>query len=105
MQYTFSEPLVWNMAIPSEPTCEPLLLQVNLSSVKPKDETPFAVVPLTSLNATLLHVHPAVEHPSETATSMTTELQKLLSWAMPDTSDPVPGITAPRRLPFVTLGS
>ena len=34
MQFTFSEPPVWNMDALSKPAHEPLLLWVNLSSVK-----------------------------------------------------------------------
>ena len=99
MQFTFTEPPVWNMAAPGKPTHEPSLLQVNLCSMKPKDETPIAVVSLIA-SMPPSSIHPTMEHPS-----MTTELQELLSWAMPDTSDPVPGHTVPKRSPLVTLGS
>ena len=45
MQFTFSEPPVWNMDALGKPTHKPLLLQVNLSSMKPSDEAPIALVP------------------------------------------------------------
>ena len=103
MWFTFPELPVWNTATPSQPTCEPLLLQVNLSSMKPRDETPIGLVPLIA-SMPLSSMQHAMEHPSEIATSMTVELQELLLQAMPNTSDPVPGHPAPRRLPSVTLG-
>ena len=55
MQFTFSEPPVWNMATPGEPTYKLSLLQVNLSSMKLKDEMPITIVHPNSLNAILLH--------------------------------------------------
>ena len=80
------------------------LLQVSLSRMKLRYETPIALVPLIA-SMPPSSVHPTTEYPSKTATSMTVELQELLSWAIPDTSDPVPDHTAPRRLQSVTLGS
>ena len=59
---------------------------------------PIASMPQSSM-------HPTMEHPSKTATSITAELQELLSQAVPDTSDLVPGHTAPRRSLSVTQGS
>ena len=103
MQFTFPDPCLEHRC-PSKTTHEPSLLQVNLSSMKPRDEMPITLVPLIA-SMPPSSMHPTAEHPSEIATSMTIELQELLSQAMPDTSDPVPGCTAPRRLQSVTLGS
>ena len=106
MWLTCPESPVWYMATPGESTHEPSLLQVNLSSMKLRDEMPFTLVPLTaSMLPSSSSMHPAAEHPSETATSITTDLEELLSWAATDTSDSVPGHTAPQRSLSVTLGS
>ena len=90
MQFTFSEPPVWNMDALGKPTCEPSLLQVYLSNMKLGDEASIASVPMSSMPPSSMH--PTTKYPCEAASSMTTELQELLSWAMLDTSDLTQGI-------------
>ena len=104
MQFTFSELPVWNADVLGEPAHKPLLLQVNLSSMKLRDEMPIAPVPPVS-STPPSSMHPAVKHPCKTATSMTAELQELLSWITLDASDLAPGHTTPRRSLSVSLGS
>ena len=81
-----------------KPHCEMLLLWVNLSSVKMRDEVPIALVPLTS-SLPPSSMQPATKYPYKAATIMTTEIQELLSQAMLDTLVLAPERTTPRRLP------
>ena len=104
MQSTFSEPPVWNMDALSKHAHEPRFLWINLSSMKQRDEAPVTLVPPTS-SVPPSSTHPATNYPCEAATSMTTELQGLLSWATLDTSELAPEHTTPRRSLSVTPGS
>ena len=62
MQFTFSEPPVWNTDALNEPTHEPSLLWVNLSSMKLRDEVPITSVPSTS-SMPLSSMHPTMKYP------------------------------------------
>ena len=83
---------VWDMNTLGKPVCEPLLLQVDLSSVSLRDQMPIMPTPFRA-STPPSPLHSAMECPSEIATwpSMATKLQELLSWVMLDTSSPVSG--------------
>ena len=80
------------------PVCEPSLLQVNLPSVRARDQMPITPAPCraSTLPSSL---HSAMECPSKTSThpSMADELQELLSQAVLDTSSPASEDSTPRR--------
>ena len=98
MQFTFPELTL------GKPCHEMSLLWVNLSSMKQSNEASIALIPLMS-SLQPSSMQPTMKNPCETATSMTAEIQELLSWAMLNTLVPAPGNTTPRRLLSSTLGS
>ena len=97
MPFTFPEPAL------SELHHETSLLWVILSHMKPSNEAPIASIPLTS-SLPSSSTQPTVKYLCKAATSMTAEIQKLLSWAMLGMLVLAPGHPTPRRLPSVTLG-
>ena len=90
----------------SKPVHKPLLLQVDLSSVRLRDWTPITPAPYRALYTTS-SLHSAMECPCETANhpSMTAEIQELLSRAVLNTSSPIPRHTTPMRSTSVALGT
>ena len=86
---TLLELPVWDMGTLGKPVHEPLLLQVDLSSIRLRGQMPIMPAPHRA-STTPSSPHSAMECPSKTATcpSMATELQELLSQAMLDTSSP-----------------
>ena len=97
-RFSLPGPPVWYMDALGKPTHKPLLLKVDLSSIKPRDQMSIAPASCTT-STSPSPPHSTMGHPSgtTTSTSMTAELHKLLSWAILDTYGSVPGHTTPRR--------
>ena len=105
IQISLLEMPVWDMDTLGKPVHEPLLLQVDLSSIRPRDQMPITPPPCGA-STPPSSPHSDTECPSETAThpSMATELQELLSQVKLDTSSPASGDTTLRRPTSVALG-
>ena len=104
--FSLPEPPVLDMDTLGRPAHKPSSLKVDLSNIKLRDQAPVTSAPHTA-SISPSSPHSTMEHPSctTTSTSMAAELQKLLSWAVLDTSSSAPGHTTLRRLTSVTLGA
>ena len=94
----FPKPPVRDMDTLSRPVHKPSPLQMDLPSVRLRDQTPITPAPCGA-STPPPSLHSTMECPSETAThpSMATELQELLSQVVLDTSSPASGDSTPRR--------
>ena len=97
---------IWDMATLGEPVCKPSLLQVDLFWVLLGDQTPIIPDPCRA-STSPSSPHSVIECPCEITkcTSMATELQELLSWAVLDTTGPVSRDTTLRRPTSAALGA
>ena len=108
LQFTFQELPLWNAATPGEPTHEPELIEVDLSSIQPESMTTAISVPNVTLVLPLSPVN-TVEPPCDIAMAINLQLQGILEQlqqALPTASAPTSQHSTPKRQPPLSaLGS
>ena len=108
LQFTFQELPLWDAATPSEPICEPQLIQVDLGSMQPDSVTTAIQAPTTTptLPPSLVDT---IEPPHDITLATNLQLQgalEQLQWASPTASAPVSLCSMLRReLSSVALGA
>ena len=90
--FDFEELLLWNATTTDETTCNPSLIEEDLSSMEPEVTNTTPALPL----------FPAIEPPCDIATAFKLHLQvafEWLQWTSPATSDPILQHSIPGRKP------